>query len=384
MGRTHAEWTPGLLEQVWRIKRGLPATPKHGLLAQAERAKRGVPKTSKEGLLAQVERKKRERLARGPTRPPRRRGWSLYPPWSLPPDWDDPSRLGYVSPEALYEMVYGPPKIREPRRPEARLAATPEQVSRAKSKHWIIHKDRNEAEALPGATLWWLAWAITGDANDYRLIKFEGEPKRLMPGDTVNITLLIMKAAGGSVEPPKEEKPPARRPTDYSQKSLEALAQRAAVKHGVPPAIFKALIQQESKWQIDALSSEGALGLTQLMPDTAIELGLKVDVDSKADERLDPARNIDAGARYLRAEYERMYEGRTELERWRLALAAYNCGHGNLNRCLRRMGKAAKPASVVWREIAPDAPQQTRRYVRNILGESGNASGYAKEYGYGR
>jgi len=194
MGRTHAEWTPGLLEQVWRIKRGLPATPKHGLLAQAERAKRGVPKTSKEGLLAQVERKKRERLARGPTRPPRRRGWSLYPPWSLPPDWDDPSRLGYVSPEALYEMVYGPPKIREPRRPEARLAPTRDQISRAKSKRWIII-DGNRAKALKGATLSELAWAITGSASDYTELRFPRDPKTLAEGESVDITPLLRKAA---------------------------------------------------------------------------------------------------------------------------------------------------------------------------------------------
>jgi len=117
------------------------------------------------------------------------------------------------------------------------------------------------------------------------------------------------------------------------------------------------------------------------MPDTAREVGLRVD--AQVDERLDAVKNIYAGARYLRALYDRFYEGKTELERWRLALAAYNCGPGTLNGFLRSIGKVSRQGTVEWREIVPKARAETREYVRNILGESGEPSGYAKEYGYG-
>lgn len=136
----------------------------------------------------------------------------------LPPDWDDPSRIWYVSPEALHEMIYGQPRITESRRPEARLPATPEQISRARSKRWIIYKDRNEAKALKGATLSGLAWAITGDGNDYELLDFKRDPRTLRVGDKVNIMPLLEKAAG---KPQKDAR--VRKPTSLrvSEKGIQ-------------------------------------------------------------------------------------------------------------------------------------------------------------------
>ncbi len=89
-----------------------------------------------------------------------------------------------------------------------------------------------------------------------------------------------------------------------------AMAQEAARKHGVPENIFLRLVQQESGWNANAESPKGALGLAQLMPDTAQRLG----VDAS-----DPRQNLDGGARYLRRQYDRFRS-------WRLALAAYNAG----------------------------------------------------------
>lgn len=90
------------------------------------------------------------------------------------------------------------------------------------------------------------------------------------------------------------------------------LASAAATRHGVPVDLFLRLVQQESGWNATAVSSKGALGLAQLMPDTA--RCLRVDP-------LDPAQNLDGGARYLRAQFE-------AFETWPLALAAYNAGPG--------------------------------------------------------
>lgn len=89
-----------------------------------------------------------------------------------------------------------------------------------------------------------------------------------------------------------------------------AMAREAATRYGVPVELFLKLVQQESGWNAKALSHKGAIGLAQLMPDTARTLG----VDAH-----DPKQNLEGGARYLSQQYKRFNS-------WRLALAAYNAG----------------------------------------------------------
>ncbi len=89
-----------------------------------------------------------------------------------------------------------------------------------------------------------------------------------------------------------------------------AMAREAALLHGIPVDLFLKLVHQESNWNASAKSHKGALGLAQLMPDTA--RGLRVDP-------LDPQQNLEGGARYLKQQYQRFGS-------WRLALAAYNAG----------------------------------------------------------
>ena len=88
------------------------------------------------------------------------------------------------------------------------------------------------------------------------------------------------------------------------------MAREAALTHNVPVDLFLRLVQQESNWNAGAVSPKGALGLAQLMPDTAKLL--RVDA-------LDPKENLEGGARYLYQQYRRFNS-------WRLALAAYNAG----------------------------------------------------------
>lgn len=88
------------------------------------------------------------------------------------------------------------------------------------------------------------------------------------------------------------------------------MARKAARRNNVPEDLFLRLIQQESNWNHRAESNKGAIGLAQLMPDTA--RGLGVDPNK-------PRENLDGGARYLAAQYRRFGS-------WRLALAAYNAG----------------------------------------------------------
>jgi soluble lytic murein transglycosylase-like protein len=91
-----------------------------------------------------------------------------------------------------------------------------------------------------------------------------------------------------------------------------AMAKEAARKYNVPEDLFLRLVQQESGWSPTALSHKGAIGLAQLMPDTA--RALRVDPH-------DPQQNLEGGARYLSMQYR-------EFGSWRLALAAYNAGPG--------------------------------------------------------
>jgi soluble lytic murein transglycosylase-like protein len=99
---------------------------------------------------------------------------------------------------------------------------------------------------------------------------------------------------------------------------------RAAGRYGIRPALFLALVEQESGGHVTTVSSHvGARGLTQLMPETARELGLIVT--NRVDERTDPIKALDAGARYLSQQLQ-------TFQREELALAAYNAGAGNVRR----------------------------------------------------
>jgi soluble lytic murein transglycosylase-like protein len=95
------------------------------------------------------------------------------------------------------------------------------------------------------------------------------------------------------------------------------LADAAADKYNLPRLLVRSVMAVESGFQADAVSPKGAIGLMQLMPSTAQDLG--------ADPH-DPAQNVDAGVRYLRDLLNRYDWGL-----WR-ALAAYNAGPGAVDK----------------------------------------------------
>jgi soluble lytic murein transglycosylase-like protein len=121
---------------------------------------------------------------------------------------------------------------------------------------------------------------------------------------------------------------------NYKGEYLE-VARAFARKHGVPEDLFLRLVQQESGWNIGAISVKGATGLAQLMPTTAQLLG--VDIDN-------PHQNLEGGARYLKMMHDKFGT-------WQLALAAYNAGPG----AVEKHGG-----------IPPFA--ETQNYVKAILG----------------
>ncbi len=95
---------------------------------------------------------------------------------------------------------------------------------------------------------------------------------------------------------------------------------QAAERHGLDPALVAAVVRAESAFDPRAVSHKGARGLMQLMPATASRFGLSFA------EIHDPAKNLDAGARYLAWLIERF--GGDVLR----ALAAYNAGEGTVDR----------------------------------------------------
>ena len=95
------------------------------------------------------------------------------------------------------------------------------------------------------------------------------------------------------------------------------LADAAADKYGLERALVRSVMSTESSFQKLARSREGAIGLMQLMPGTARELGV---------DPHDPAQNVDGGVRYLRDMLIK-YNGGL----WR-ALAAYNAGPGAVDK----------------------------------------------------
>lgn len=97
----------------------------------------------------------------------------------------------------------------------------------------------------------------------------------------------------------------------------DVFIERAANHYKIDPLIVKAMIMQESSFNPRALSSKGALGLMQLMPGTAKDMGV-VDIT-------DPEQNIMGGVKYLRKQLDRF----RSLD---LALAAYNAGPGNVKK----------------------------------------------------
>jgi soluble lytic murein transglycosylase len=116
---------------------------------------------------------------------------------------------------------------------------------------------------------------------------------------------------------------------------FDPLIRDAAAAAGVPPAIVKAVIHAESAFDTRAISRAGAMGLMQLMPGTAREVGV-----------LDPFRaeeNVHGGARYLRHLHDRYGS-------WTFTLAAYNAGPTAVDR---------------HRGVPPYA--ETQAYVRRVL-----------------
>lgn len=142
------------------------------------------------------------------------------------------------------------------------------------------------------------------------------------------------------------------------------LFERVLEAHDMPLELkYMAII--ESALNPNALSRVGASGLWQFMYYTGKRYGL--DVTSYVDERRDPVKATEAAAVFLRDLYN-MYGD------WHLAIAAYNCGPGNVNRAIARSGGHKD----FWK-IYYNLPKETRGYVPAFIAAA-YAMNYAQEH----
>jgi hypothetical protein len=130
-------------------------------------------------------------------------------------------------------------------------------------------------------------------------------------------------------------------------KAMRRAVQMAAKTHNLDAELLQAIIATESGFDHTVVSNKGAVGLMQLLPSTAQDMGVQADNAGDINSKLtDPKTNIMAGARYMRYLVSK-YPGQIEL-----AVAAYNAGEGSVRSAGNQVPKF----------------KETQNYVRAVLG----------------
>ena len=191
-----------------------------------------------------------------------------------------------------------------------------------------------------------LVFFSTGRSMSVRAHRVEGDQIVLLPREGGEIAMsleLIARIEPDEVPYPEPATEFATVPLDTAaltfadvqgDRQYDPIIERVAAEQGVDAKLVKAMIQVESNYQERARSPKGAMGLMQLMPETAREYAVA--------NPYDPASNIEAGIKYLKSLLDRYPV--------RLALAAYNAGAGAVDR---------------FRGVPPYP--ETRDYVARIL-----------------
>jgi soluble lytic murein transglycosylase-like protein len=185
------------------------------------------------------------------------------------------------------------------------------------------------------------------------------------------------RMARGVIDTPRPVNVPAANPRllaffdiSPSFKQVKHYLREASKTHSIDVELLQALIVTESGFSTTAVSAKGAVGLMQIMPDTARRFGVDGDRSAAIETKLtDPKINIGIGSRYLR-DLINMFPGQLEL-----ALAAYNAGEGAVQRAgnkipnyketqdyvktVLRLYQALKPPAAV-RDLRQRAPARVR------------------------
>jgi soluble lytic murein transglycosylase-like protein len=140
------------------------------------------------------------------------------------------------------------------------------------------------------------------------------------------------------IAPVIDPSPPPLAPAATADQQFRTLIHKVAQEASLSPYLLQAVIAVESGFDARAVSNKGALGLMQLMPQTAQRFGVR--------DPFDPAQNLAGGAAYLKSLLQR-FDGNLEL-----ALAAYNAGEAAVIKAGYRIPPFAETRAYVPRVLA--------------------------------
>lgn len=188
---------------------------------------------------------------------------------------------------------------------------------------------------LSGPELFALSQRIKLQLTDSLISAFSEDESDNSPPNPMMGSLydLFPKPIPKEPSPSTNQREPSEKDT-LAPQELAGIINRAAATYDMDPDLITGVIHAESSFNPNAQSPKGAMGLMQLMPQTANELGVT--------DPFDPVDNIMGGTRYLKNLMDR-YEGNMSL-----ALAAYNWGMGNLESRGEKL------------------PTETKNYIRKI------------------
>lgn len=139
---------------------------------------------------------------------------------------------------------------------------------------------------------------------------------------------------------------PANKVIHAAPERVRNYIMKAAKEVDVDPHLLAAIAKSESGFRENVRSHAGAIGLFQLMPGTAKELGVNP---------YDSYQNVLGGAKYIKAKMDK-YNGDV-----RLALAAYNAGPGKVDRAIKKAGV------IDWDTVQSFLPKETQKFVPKVL-----------------
>lgn len=150
------------------------------------------------------------------------------------------------------------------------------------------------------------------------------------------------------------------------QAAVQPIAAREAARQGLPTSLVMAVIGQESDFQSRDVSSAGAQGLMQLMPETVDDINARAPGIHIVDV-FDPAQNVAGGCWYLAWSHEQVPMSDIATgDDWKFALAAYNGGVGRMQGAISQT-KAGGTTRVSFDDVADLLPAETRNYVPAVV-----------------
>jgi soluble lytic murein transglycosylase-like protein len=173
---------------------------------------------------------------------------------------------------------------------------------------------------LATATLWAADGTVTGDAarrpvHMTSVVRSDPKTGKLVRSVVVTAKPVAERKVSETVVAPRvveTSAPPAAAQPAVTPADLQDAVNRIADQHGLPPELLHSVIKVESNYNPYAVSPKGALGIMQLIPETAARFGVA--------NVFDPIENIEGGARYLEYLVD-LFHGNLVL-----AVAAYNAG----------------------------------------------------------